>query len=168
MITKFSILSEKDLEKNKIITILINNELNFRYINIDDSSKILTYENFDITMIEIKFKDKIRYYIEIDDRINEDNLEKIYYNKPIYIISNFKNQKNKIEQYGTINSLTAQDINYIKNNKNNLIDSQIILSDNLKLIGIFYQYNKEKKYNRIIFIKYFINELDIKTRKKKN
>ena len=168
MITKFSILSEKDLEKNGIITILINNELNFKYINIDDSRMIFTYETFDITIIEIKASDYILHYIEIDDRIKEEKLEEIYYNKPIYTIVNCKNKKNiKIEPFGTIINITGQDINYINDKKkNNLNDSQIILSDNLKIIGICSQNKKEKKCDKIIFIKYFINEFDIKIKKR--
>jgi len=65
LITNNHVLNEKDIENNKIIKLIINNEV--KEIEIDNSRKKYTNpdETIDITIIEIKpNKDKIYNYLE--------------------------------------------------------------------------------------------------------
>ena len=59
LITNNHVLEEKDISKGKIIKFTINNEKISKEIKIDDSRKIFTNENYDITIIEMKKSDNI-------------------------------------------------------------------------------------------------------------
>ena len=80
LITNNHILSQKDIEDNKIIKLTMysseENKNIEKEIKIDESRKRYTYindeEGLDFTIIEIKpIKDKINNYLEIDDEILE-------------------------------------------------------------------------------------------------
>ena len=80
------LITNNNIENNKIIKLIINNEE--KEIKIDKSRKIFHDKNKDITIIEIKpNKDKIYNYLELDENDiyqNEKNLK--YKKRAIYII----------------------------------------------------------------------------------
>ena len=95
-------------EDNKIKFIL-NNKL--YEIEKNDSRKVYTNKEYDITIIEIKEKDKIEInlYLEIDDNIFKENQKEIYKEKPIYLIS-YPHGGNVKYAYGKIKLI--EDNNY--------------------------------------------------------
>ena len=105
LITNNHILNENDIDNNKIINIMINNEV--KKIEIDNLRKKYTNSDkkIDITIIEIKpNKDKIYNYLEIDD-INKkkENIELEYKNKSIYIL-HYPNEELSVS-YGLMNNI---------------------------------------------------------------
>ena len=68
LITNNHILNKNDIQNNKLISISINNEEKYKDIKIDDNRLILIDEIKDVTIIEIKDKDKIDNYIESNEK----------------------------------------------------------------------------------------------------
>ena len=96
LITNNHILKEEDLKLGNIIELTINNNKEKREIKIKNSRKIITKNNPDITIIEIKpNEDKINHFLEIDKdvNINKEILELSYRAKSIYIFCIILNQK---------------------------------------------------------------------------
>ena len=90
LITNNHVLNENDIKNDKIIKFIIYNEgrkkEEEKEIRIDNSRKKLTFcneeEEIDITIIEIKQKDNINSFLDIDDEI----LELDYKRASIYIL----------------------------------------------------------------------------------
>ena len=107
LITNNHVLNENDIDNNKIIKLMINNEV--KEIEIDNIRKRYTNsdKNIDITIIEIKpEKDGINNYLEIDEEdINKekDIIELEYKKKSIYII-HYPNEVLSVS-YGIINDI---------------------------------------------------------------
>ena len=77
-------------KKDITIEIFVEEDSNKKLFNLNDRLKY-TNEDYDITIIEIKEKDNINNYLELDDIINNDiinNTNKIikYIDKTIYLI----------------------------------------------------------------------------------
>ena len=62
---------------------MIKDELDFKKINLNNRMKY-TNKEYDITIIELKEKDNIKNYLELDDNIIND-LNEEYIDKTIYI-----------------------------------------------------------------------------------
>ena len=65
MITANHVINEKD--KNKVITIELNDDKEKKLLKIDNKRKMYTNEELDATIIEIKEIDEINNYLELDD-----------------------------------------------------------------------------------------------------
>ena len=90
-ITNNHLINKELLYKdNAIIEINIEEENNIRKLNLNNRMKY-TNEEYDITIIEIKKKDGIKNYLELDNNIineiiNNINKNKNYIDETIYII----------------------------------------------------------------------------------
>ena len=76
---------------------------------IDDNRKIYTNEKYDTTIIEIKpEKDKINYFLELDEEIFQENLSK----ESIYILQYPKNldEQKAAVSYGIFNKIYIYDL----------------------------------------------------------
>ena len=100
LITNNHIINEKIIKKYKRINISINNDKEHKIIELNNK-KIYTSEEYDITIIEIK--ENINNYLEIEDEIYEDNINK----KSIYILQypNYSDGQKAAVSYGIINSI---------------------------------------------------------------
>ena len=69
--TNNHVLNKDDILPNKIINFSINDGLNNYKIEIDESRKTYTNEDYDVTIIEIKEKDKIdkNSFFDIDNQL---------------------------------------------------------------------------------------------------
>ena len=67
LITARHVINENDI--NKDISITLNDDKNKKLLKIDNGRKIYTNEELDVTIIEIKEKDEINNYLELDDEI---------------------------------------------------------------------------------------------------
>ena len=169
LITNNHILNENDIDNNKIINIMINNEV--KKIEIDNLRKKYTNSDkkIDITIIEIKpNKDKIYNYLEIDD-INKkkENIELEYKNKSIYIL-HYPNEELSVS-YGLMNNIIDNmTINHYCNTEEGSSGSPILSLKTFKIIGIHYGSDKNIKFNYGTFIKYAIDEFNKYNKKEIN
>ena len=95
LITNYHILNENDLKQENKICLSLNDEKDFKEIEINDKRKIFFDKKLDVTMVEIfPKKDKIKHFLEIDDKINSEikNLNNIFLNKQIYILNYLKGE----------------------------------------------------------------------------
>ena len=112
-----------------------------------------TNEEYDITIIEIKEEDNINNYLELDDIIindilNNENYNKEYKNKTIYIIQYPEN--NLSVSYGILDKI-YEDKKYNFNHKCSTkfgSSGSPILNINNKIIGIHKEGNNMNNYNK--------------------
>ena len=164
LITNNHILNENDLQNNEIIelTVYDNAEKSNKDISIkiDNSRKIYTDCELDITIIEIKPEvDNIKYYLEIDE---EKLTKKEYRKKSIYIL-HYPNEK--YVSYGLMNELKEnKTIIHYCNTEHGSSGSPILSLNSNKVIGIHYggSTNNNFEFNYGTYIKYAINEMNKK------
>jgi len=184
--------------KNKILPVFITNNhiINRDLLNNSDAKIIIdikeeadlkeiylnhrikyTNKEYDITIIEIKEKDNIKNYLELDDIIINDilyniNKNKEYINETIYLI---QYPENKLSvSFGILNYIyddKKYNFNHKCSTKWGSSGSPILNIDN-KIIGIHKEGNmNSKNYNRGLFLNYpikdFINEILLKMFNKK-
>ena len=107
-ITNNKVLGEELLyKKDAIISINIKTEKDIKKINLNNRMKY-TNNDYDITIIEIKEKDNIKSYLNldnkiIDDIINNDNKNNEYKDKTMYIIQYPKGELSV--SYGILDSI---------------------------------------------------------------
>ena len=161
MMTNNHIIGEKDLNNNKKIKISFNDSI-FKDIELDSERKKYTNKDLDITIIEIK-KDiygiNINSFLEIDERIYQDNSEILFKRKSAYIIQYPKITGASVS-YGLINDINQynNEIHHFCITDKGSSGSPIILIENNKVIGVhkgFSRYSND--YNLGIFLKLPIN-----------
>ena len=113
LITNNHIINEEIIKENKKIQISINNDKEYKIIELENK-KIYTNKEYDITIIEInKEKEEINNYIELDKDIMEQEI--INLNKEsIYILQNpnsLDGQKAAVS-YGIINNIDGNNIKH--------------------------------------------------------
>ena len=145
-----------NLEMEKI-TISINNNKEIKEIELNDR---ITYTNkeYDITIIEIKDKDKINNYLELDENIMQKGANKLYINNTIYIIQYPWGQKLGVS-YGILNRINEDkeyNFNHLCCTEEGSSGSPIINLTSNKVIGIHKE--AEKNYNRGLFLNYAIED----------
>jgi len=150
-------------DKKDSIDILINNKIQ----KIELSNIIYKNKEYNITIILNENNNKDAKYIEIDDKLNEDEYETKYKKESIYILQ-YNNKEDILVSYGIINRINKNKIIYSGNINNNSKYSLIFNLNNNKLIGI--HKNNSKYYNNGIYFKSIINEfiLRYKTNNNKN
>ena len=168
LITNNHLINKKNKDIN--IDLLLDNK-ETKKIDINDNRKIYTSVKFDTTIIEIKpNRDKIKYFLELDENINKQNSNELYAERSIYTVDypNFRNSRKASISFGTlkkISEINKYEIYHLSSANTRLSGSPIILSNN-KVIGIqkeissnFYDFNKGT------FLKYPINEFINKGKK---
>ena len=153
LMTNNHIINESILETEQKISISMNNK--FKKIEIADRIKY-TNKDFDITIIEIKEKDQINNFLELDDNIIEkDNLS--YLKESIYLL-HYSVNKNIEVSYGIIKEEENEhDFNHLCSAGINSSGGPILKLSNNKLIGIHKGGNSNKDYNLGLFLKYALN-----------
>ena len=158
--TNNHVINEKILNnKDEKVAIDIYEELNTKYLNLNDRIKY-TNEEYDITIIEIKDTDEVKNYLELDDNIMDDilnnkNKNDKYKDESIYIIQ-YPEGKLSVS-YGVIEKISeSQKHNLIHkcSTKGGSSGSPILNITNNKVIGI----HKEGKNNKLFNIGLFLNE----------
>ena len=161
LITNNHVLNANDIDNNKIIELIINNEV--KEIEIDNSRKKYTNpdKNIDITIIEIKpNEDKINYFLELDEKEinkNKKNLELESVNKSIYILHYPKGELNV--SFGIMQRIIdSKKIYHFCNTEDGSSGGPILSLEGFKVIGIHFGYKNESKskINCGTFIKYAI------------
>ena len=141
-ITNNHIINEEILyKKNEKLSLIVEEENNPKKIELDENRMKYTNKEYDITIIEIKEKDEINNFLELDDKIMDDiinNVNKInkYINETVYIIQ-YPNGKLSVS-YGIIEEIdTDKKYNFSHRccTGRGSSGSPILTTDN-KLIGI--------------------------------
>ena len=163
LITNNHLINKKN--KKVILNILINNKSKKITIEINNERKIYMSEKYDTTIIEIKpMKDKIEYFLELDDDINKQNCNEIYSDKSIYMIDYIKliNSKNISISFGTLKKISENnkfDIYHLCSSKESFSGSPILFLSNNKVIGIQKEFSSNfYDFNKGTFLKYPIKE----------
>ena len=140
LITAWHIINEGDINKNIVIT--LNDDKDKKLLKIDNERIMYTNEKLDVTFIEIKEKDNINNYLELDDEIknsinsnNENFLKNIYSNKSIYSI-NYPNGKKVVVSYAQSPQFNENNLLHKCSTLNGSSGAPILLIENQKVIEI--------------------------------
>ena len=147
--------------KDENISLMIKDELDFKKINLNNRMKY-TNKKFDVTIIEIKEKDNIKNYLELDDTILNDLIDNKnrnfeYIDETIYII-HYPEGKLSVS-YGVLGKIyegKKYNFNHRCRTKGGSSGSPILNLNN-KVIGLHKEgyYNK---YNIGTFLNIVINQ----------
>ena len=169
---KLNVLITSDIINNVNTIPIIFQEKNEEDKNLEinwDNKKKNTFENFGLTIIEIKKEDNIKHFLEIDDSIVDDIIKENnqkennqkknnnkYKNETIYI-TQYSNENLSVS-YGIINEIYENN-NFFFQHKcitNKGSSGSPIFNLNNKIIGIHKEYNNY--YNKGIFLNSAIKE----------
>ena len=154
LMTNNHLIDEEILKKNNI-NVSLNDDKEKINIKIDNNRKLYTSKKYDTTIIEIKpEKDKIKFFLELDEDIFQDNISK----ETIYILQYPKNldEQKAAVSYGILNKLIDFDLIHHCCTEEGSSGSPILKLSNNKVIGIHKKGNN--KYNLGTFLKEPINE----------
>ena len=85
LITNYHVIDEKYYNENSQIHLMLNDE-KVKVISLNKKRKTYFDENYDIAIIEILESDGIKNYLELEDKLFEEDREKYYDEKSVYII----------------------------------------------------------------------------------
>ena len=160
LITNNHIIDEEIIKENDELLVALNDEKEKIKIKINDNRKIYTNskEKYDITIIEIKEKDNIKNFIDLDNIILDENPN--IFNENIYLLQYPKYYVKQLASvsYGILKEIKDEyNIIHLCSTDSGSSGSPIIKISNNKVIGIHIgslKYN----YNSGTFLKYPINE----------
>ena len=163
--TNYHIISDDYLKNNKQIKITINNEKIIDFIDIIEESKIYSSKSEKFDIMVIKFEKKNIYnYLKLDDNLLNENSEKLYEEKSIYIPHYPSGDKLSVSFGYGINKLDEYYIKHKCHTEQSSSGSPILNLKTNKLIGIhkgcITDKDKNAKYNIGILLKYPLNELN--------
>ena len=177
LITNNHVLGEKEIEPNKEITYIINNnDEEEKKIKIDKKRREYTNKELDVTIVEIdENKDDIHDYIDIDNTVINymylskeeiiNNYKNKYKNESVYIL-NYMKGENILVSYGLISEINEENgINHKCNTDNGSSGSPILSLKNNKLIGIHYGSHNKYELNKgtlIIYVIIKFNKVEFK------
>ena len=175
LISANHVLEKDDVAKGKKIKFTINNDKIYKEINIDESRKIFTNENYDITIVEIKKNDNLDFnsFLEIDENIYKKDLVDFYRQNSIYLIyyphgnkASYSNGKIK-----NIN-LDLNGIEHLCSTKPGSSGCPMLNLNNNRVIGVHVSAHKFEDWNLGAFIKKpieeFYEEYNNKVKKENN
>ena len=170
LMTNNHVLNQEDLLLNKVINFSINNEEEHYKILIDESRKIYTNKKYDITIIELKEKDKINenYFFEIDSGIFHKNSKEIFTKKDIILLHYPKGIKMEYSN-GKIQNICEDNYTFHHSccTNNGSSGGPIINSINCQVIGV-HRGASTKNYNLGTFLKEPINKFKEQINKSQN
>ena len=137
LITNYHVLSEENIEKGKKIKFSLNNEKIQLDIFIDDSRKIIPFEDYDITFIEIKENDRLEKisFLEIDNQSIKNKA--IFANMPVYLL-HYPEGIEVMKASGVIKNISENNytIQHLCDSNFGSSGGPLINSKNYKVIGI--------------------------------
>jgi hypothetical protein len=161
LMTNYRVLNDNNLlDIGKEINVYINGKL--KIININKDNKIYSSEEHDLVIIKLKdnFLDN---YLEIDQNIFQENSEKLYEDKTIYLLY-YSNDGNLSMSFGYgIEKDNKYNIRHLCNAESSSPGGPILSLLTNKIIGIHKEYinrNGNNKYNIGTFLKYPLNDLN--------
>ena len=165
-ITNNHVLDEDNIKPGKAIFFSLNNEKEKFEIEIDESRKTYTNEEYDVTIIEIKKKDNLPKdsFLDIDNNICEQ--KNSFLNQAIYLL-HYPEGKTMYYSQGIIKTIFPDKYNIEHTCASNFGSSggPLINTTDYKIIGIHKGGSKQEKYYNIgTFLKEPIEEFKTKYR----
>ena len=160
LITNNYLIDKEILKKNNIY-ITLNDDKEKINIAIDDNRKLYTSEKYDTTILEIKpEKDKINYFLELDEDIFQDNIFKENIDSYILFYSKYFEENKACVSYLFLNKIIDFELIYYGLREQVSSGSPILKISNMKVIGMHIKANEFDHYkiNKGIFLKKPINE----------
>ena len=154
--TNFNVITEEYLNENKEITISKNDDKESTVIDLTIEREKYFSKKYGITAVEIKEKDEVKDFLEIDDNLLKNNEENYYKDKSIYILD-YSFGKNICVSFGKLNKIDEYDITYICSTEVSSLGSPILNLENNKVIGIHKQ--SSINYNKGTLLKYPLNDI---------
>ena len=156
LITNNHIIDESILKREKELCVELLNEK--KRIELNKNKKIYTSEDYDITIIEIKEKENIDYFLELDEIALKENPQ--LFNENIYIIQYPCNQyKQKAAvSYGIAKFCNNTNIMYLCSTDSGSSGSPILKLDTHQVIGVHKLYSHSLNCNVGSFLRQSINE----------
>ena len=162
LITNYHVLNENDIKPGNQFKISFyhNKILKNKDIKIGKNRLVYTSKKYDTTIIELKDeKYDIKKFLDIDQRIFQDNSNVLFYGNSAYVL-HFPGNKSASVSYGVLKkneNSNFQVIHYCSTEKGSLGGPILSLSE-MKVIGI-HKGAGFTKYNLGFFLKYSIEEL---------
>ena len=160
LITCNHVLKNEDVKPGSEIKLVFEEEE--KILKIDDERKIYKSlkDEYDITIIEIKKTDGFDFknFLEVDENIFNDNLDKLFKNKTIYVIHYPKVDEIKYT-VDVIHLIDDFKIRHFCETDYGSSGSPILSLDTFKVIGIHSGHAATKSYNVGTIIKYPIDGL---------
>ena len=159
LITNNNIIDNDDIAIGKTLFFYLGNE---KYsIEIDNSRKIYINDKYNIIIIEINEKDKLKInsFLEIDNNVYRDKLDAIFIGKSVYLFY-FQNGKELKYSSGSMKNIDNNNCTFEHSCLCDIgsLGAPLMLLSNKKLIGMHKGIN-EVNYNKIgIFLKEPIEE----------
>ena len=154
--TNFHVITEEYLNENKEITLSKNDDKEAIVLDLTIEREKYFNKEYDITAVEIKEKDNIKDFLEIDDYILKDKENNYYEEKSIYIFD-YLFGKNIDVSFGKLNKIDKYDVTFICSTDNGSLGSPILNIENNKVIGIHKQ--SSHNYNKGTLLKYPLNDI---------
>ena len=158
LMTNNHVIDELYLKENNNIKLTLNDDNINRIIILDKNRKIYTNKEYDITIIEIKNeKDKINNFMDLDEKIFNEDSDISYNNHSIYI-PQYLNGEKAVVSYGIIKIIDGYNITHFCCTESGSSGSPIMDLLNNKIIGIHKQSRRYLNINEGTYLKYPINE----------
>lgn len=170
LFTNNHILNENDIKTNQIIKISFygKNSLIYKDIKIGEDRFVYTNQIYDTTIIEIKNeKDDIKNFLEIDQRIFQENSNVIYYGNSVYLL-HYPGNKSASVSYGIVrnNEQINHKIIHCCSTEGGSSGGPILSLSHMKVFGI--HRGAGKKFNGGTFLKYPIEDFLLRWKKNKD
>ena len=163
LITNTQILENEFIKLNKKVKISTNDEKNIKIINIDEDDIIYisSVKNYNIIIIKLKEYNEFNNNLEIDESIFNNNSEKAFENKSIYILHYPKGEKACVSYgYGISKVGENNNFRYKCNINSGSSGAPIMNLETNKIIGIHRGIYLNTDFTIGTFIKYPLNEID--------
>ena len=172
LITNNHVLDENNIKPNKVFKISynLNKKLEYRDIKIGNKRLVYTNKKYDTTIIELTDeKYDIEQFLELDQRIFQDNSNLLYLGKSAYAL-HFPGNKPVSVSFSVLKRSEKSNykmIHYCSTEKGSSGGPILSLSE-MKVIGIHKGAATFSNYNLGFFLKYPIEELFLNSFQSKN
>ena len=163
------VLNEKYYDENNQINLFLNDEKEFKVIDLGAERKTYFNNIYDIALIELNNDDNIKYFLNLDDKLNNDIIpvKESYRNMSIYIIQ-YPNGKNAAVSYGLLKEINENN-NEMKHScctDSGSSGSPILNFENNKIIGIHRGGTNRFNFNYGTLLKILMDKINFITKKK--
>ena len=168
LITNNHILNEKYYDENNELILLLNDEKEIKVLDLRTKRRTYFSKEYDIALIELNKDDKIDKFLEINNRLYEDekSIKMKFKNESIYIIQ--YPEGNAAVSYGLLNKIDKYEIQHLCCTKNGSSGSPILYLKSNKVIGIHKNSSKNDNFNGGTLLNVLLNDIIYKIKKKKN
>ena len=111
LMTNHHFLNEKDFKDIICLNLTLIDDKKALIIDLGLDRETYFNKKYDVTLIELRDEDNIKYYLKLDDILFQDKSEINYKDKSIYIL-NYPNGDTAAVSYGILNNIDKYNIKY--------------------------------------------------------